>query len=158
MSDDEDDYMDDGIEELDGEIDSDEDSDTESQLGDDAAEDDAAAMAAIAAAKAKEDSILKMSNKIQKIEIISRDKCKTSNRICKSEVANILSIRTQQIAKSGTHFYEGDATHDPFIIAKGEFIAKRCPLKLRRIVKETFDTQYVEEWDVNTMAHPMIDM
>jgi hypothetical protein len=160
MSDEEDDYMDDGVEDLDGDIESDYDSDSDSQLSEDAAAaaEEETAIAAIAAAKAKEDPILRMSNKVLNIVIIDHQDCKTSNRICKSEVANIISIRTQQIAKSGTHYSQGEPTHDSFIIAKKEFLERRCPLKLRRIVKETIDTQYVEEWDVNIMAHPMIDM
>ncbi|NBQ43951.1 MAG: hypothetical protein EBU23_16185, partial [Mycobacteriaceae bacterium] len=101
----------------------------------------------------KVDPILRMSNKPRLVRVVKPEDRVTDNRLHKTEAAQIIAMRAQQIAKYGTHFTDGGSLHDPVMIAFKELLDRRCPLTLRRhIGTGPSGEPIVEEWDVRTMT------
>jgi DNA-directed RNA polymerase subunit K/omega len=109
--------------------------------------------------KTKVDPILKFSNEIRTIIVVADEDRITSSRVTKSEAANLIATRAQQIAANATNYAEKNISHDPVKIAYNELKCRRCPLKIRRSLGVNAEgVQYVEDWDPNSMAHPQIDL
>lgn len=103
----------------------------------------------------KVDPILRMSNKPRLVRVVKPEDRVTDNRLHKTEAAQIIAMRAQQIAKYGTHFTDGGSLHDPVMIAFKELLDRRCPLTLRRhIGTGPSGEPIVEEWVVRTMTLP----
>jgi hypothetical protein len=96
----------------------------------------------------------------RKIIVIDPDKRKTSNYITKAEMTELTSIRATQISSRVNAMVDIGNLNDPIKIAQLEFNLRRCPLILRRTVKEVYDKNtntlitYVEDFDVNEMKRP----
>lgn len=103
----------------------------------------------------KVDPILRMSNKPRLVRVVNPEDRVTDNRLHKTEYAQIIAQRAQQIAEYGTHFTDGGTLHDPVMIAVKELLDRRCPLTLRRLIGTgPSGEQIVEEWAVRTMTLP----
>ncbi len=90
---------------------------------------------------------------------------KTSNRISKVELVEVIGIRAGQISNRATVFVDinlkgGTMVDDPIVIAKMEIAQRKCPLNLRRCVKQStnrktgYVTEWVEDFKVNDMIYP----
>ena len=84
----------------------------------------------------------------------------TDNRLHKSEAAQVLAMRAQQIAKTARVFGgvgpEGPL-RDPYALAYRELYARQCPLVLRRQVGVGAAGEViVEEWSVREMSLPLL--
>jgi|SRR3989344_1308125 len=94
------------------------------------------------------------------VVVIAPEHRKTSNMITKTEMTEIISIRADQISNNANVMVPVDGLDNPIAMAKKEFNMRRCPLKLRRVVKKAYDrhrnmqVKYVEDWDVNKMSRP----
>lgn len=110
-----------------------------------------------AASSARADPLLRAANRPRTARLIPPDERRTDNRLSLNEVAQIVSMRAEQIARSSTTFCE-TASHDPAQRALDELRARRCPLKLRRCVGATDSEIFYEEWEINEMTFPMIPM
>jgi DNA-directed RNA polymerase subunit K/omega len=97
--------------------------------------------------------------------IIDPKNRKTSNMISKVELVEAIGIRAGQISQRATVFVDinrKDKTmvDDPIAIAKMEIAQRRCPLVLRRVVKQATNrktghvTEWVEDFAVNDMIYP----
>lgn len=104
------------------------------------------------------DPVLKASNKVQTIRVVSGDDRVTSNRLTKFEVSRILSIRAQQISDTPIIYARLEGERDPVKIAYAELLQRRCPLLLRRTISDSGGTVTVEQWDPNEMSLPMVNI
>jgi DNA-directed RNA polymerase subunit K/omega len=104
--------------------------------------------------KTKVDPILRMSNAPRRIIVVPDEERVTSNWVCKSEAAYLIAMRAEQIANFSTNYVENDLK-DPMLIAFKEFLERRCPLTLRRVVATGSRGElYVEKWNTRVMVHP----
>jgi DNA-directed RNA polymerase subunit K/omega len=109
-------------------------------------------------AAAVEDPILFESNMTRKTIIVAPNKRITSNRLTGYEASNMVAMRSQQIAKCGTHFADDTDEHDPVNLAAKELLTRRCPLLLHRQVGTTVGgDNIIEEWDPKTMVLPSLE-
>lgn len=100
----------------------------------------------------------------KKVIEIAPGRRKTSNYLTRFEMAELLSIRTQQISEGSIDFVEDrkllEGITDPKKIAELEFSLRRCPLRLRRFigVKKIDGVlhEYIEYFDVNLMMRPAL--
>ena len=107
----------------------------------------------------KIDPVLRESNKSQIVRIVKPDDRVTDNRLHKSEAALAIAMRAQQIAKYGTHFIDGGIIHDPVELAHKEFLSRRSPFILRRIIGYGPNGEsIVEEWPIREMTLPSLEM
>jgi hypothetical protein len=182
MSDDEGPAVDDGVDDADI-IDLDSDSDLESDEGErsegsggeDSEEEDGeedageAGPAASGAARAarrpvggRPDPLSRESNTPVRVIVVPEGERITSDRVCLTEAAELLAVRAEQIARTGTHFAlklrKEDARDsvDAAEIARAELLERRCPLLLRRVVlvRDPHGNTVVEDWDPNLMSLP----
>lgn len=95
------------------------------------------------------------SNKAVTAIIVHPDERVTDHCLRRTEAAEILAMRAQEISKFGKSFVDPAGLHDPVAIAYKELFERRCPLLLRRFVGSGPAGEPVyEEWDPNTMTHP----
>lgn len=111
------------------------------------------------------DPLLRESNRPRAVRIVPENERQTSDFLQKTEAAQIIAMRAQQIATRATQFSSGASPgasseggagaplHDPVAIAFQELFERRCPLLLRREVGIENGVRLVEEWDPNVMAH-----
>jgi DNA-directed RNA polymerase subunit K/omega len=92
--------------------------------------------------------------------VISPENRRTSNRLSKYEMTEIVSIRAQQIAEYNNPMIDIGILDDPIEIAKKELMMRKCPLMLRRVVGEKevdgLIHQFCEDWDPNTMTFTVV--
>lgn len=145
------------------------DSDTASIIlpGDEAAIDEETEEATSVEPKEEIKSYTATKNQIHKtIIVVSAGKRRTGNIITKPELVEAIGIRAAQIAQKPTVFVDINAKNgakidDPITMAKMEIAQRRCPLVLRRTVKTYVDkktghvTEWVEDWNVNSMILPL---
>ena len=160
MSDDEYEYDDDGA--------ASDASDTADVAGVAALDDDAASDASDASDAAEEeaplraarvDPVTRDANEPVRVIVVPADERQTDNRLHKSEAAQVLAVRAQQIAKSAKCFIAGGPRElrDPYAIAFRELYDRCCPLILRRQVgMGAGGTIIVEEWVVREMTLPLL--
>jgi hypothetical protein len=161
MSDGEDDYAadaefgDDDIDEAPAA--DDDDDDDEGDGGDDASTAASVTSAAVESA-ARVDPILRISNRHRTVRIVAPDERVTDNRLQQTEVAYILAMRAEQIARHATCFVP-TTSHSAIELAYRELYERRCPLLLRRQVGATVGGDLiVEEWNVREMALPLVEL
>ncbi len=105
--------------------------------------------------KEEVDPMLRISNKSQCMHIVNEDERITSNCLQKSEMAYIISIRAEQIAKHSLAFVDTTGLHSAIDIAKKELYNRKCPLILRRLVGCNIQNEpIIEEWCVREMGFP----
>jgi hypothetical protein len=104
------------------------------------------------------DPILRASNTPRRVVVIPAAERRTDNRLHKTEAAQVVALRATQIDKTGTCFAAAP-TSDPVARAMAELLARQCPLILQRAVGTGPGGElYVEEWRVNEMSLPPLDM
>ena len=87
--------------------------------------------------------------------VVAPDERTTDNVLRRTEAAQVLAMRAQEIAQFATSFVDHEGLHDPVAIAFKELYARRCPLKVRRAVGVgPAQEQLYEEWAVNEMTLP----
>ena len=105
--------------------------------------------------KIKNNSVLQKSNTPRTIIVVNESDKKTDNRLQRTELSNIISMRSEQIATYGTHFASLPISKHVDEIAIKELYERKCPLMLRRSVGFGSNGEtIVEIWDVNTMTLP----
>lgn len=95
----------------------------------------------------------------EKITIkINNDKRLTTNMLTAYEQTEIISNRIEQICNGSEVFVDVKDLTTATEMAKRELFARRCPLKIHRVMGVTYDRdrrkilEYVEEWDPNEMT------
>ncbi len=97
----------------------------------------------------------KRSNRPSVAVIVAPDERTTDNVLRRTEAAQVLAMRAQEISQFATSFVDHVGLHDPVAIAFKELLARRCPLKVRRAVGVgPAQEQLYEEWRVNEMTLP----
>lgn len=90
----------------------------------------------------------------KKIVIVPNNKRKTSNLITEFEKARLINLMAQLSENEGLDFLKDEERKkfdNSIDIAKYQlFVLKKCPFKIRRLVNETSDTIYYEEWNPST--------
>ena len=109
---------------------------------------------------ARGDPTVRDANTPVRVLVVPAGERVTDNRLHKSEAAQVLAMRAQQIAKTGRVFGgvgpEGPL-RDPYALAYRELYARQCPLVLRRQVGVGAAGEViVEEWSVREMTLPML--
>ena len=105
--------------------------------------------------KIKINPVIQKSTSTRTIIIVPEHEKRSDNRLHQSELSNILSMRSEQIAQHGTKFVDTDGITDVYQIAIKEVFSRKCPLKLRRTIGIGFSGEIIaEEWDINTMSLP----
>lgn len=105
--------------------------------------------------KIKNNTVLPKSNTPRTIIVIAEHNKKTDNRLHRSELSNIISMRSAQIDTYGTHFASHPVDKKVDEIAIKELYERKCPLMLRRVVGYGLNGEIIAEiWDVNTMTLP----
>lgn len=95
------------------------------------------------------------SNRSGAAVIVAPEERTTDNVLRRTEAAQVLAMRAQEIAQYATSFVDHAGLHDPVAIAFKELLARRCPLKVRRAVGVgPAQEQLYEEWRVNEMTLP----
>ena len=104
----------------------------------------------------KVDPVTRDANAPVQVIVVPASERITDNRLHKSEAAQVLAMRAQQIAKNAKTFIEGaHGLREPYAIAYRELFDRKCPLILRRQVGTgTNGAVIVEEWLVREMALP----
>lgn len=106
-------------------------------------------------ARPSADPPAKRSNKSAVVVLVPPDERLTDNVLRRTEAAQVLAMRAQQIAQFATSFVDHEGLHDPVAIAFKELFARRCPLSVRRAVGVgPAQEQLFEEWRVNEMTLP----
>jgi hypothetical protein len=126
--------------------------------GETAEEDEESALSKPAAvSKVRVDPILRASNTHRRVVVVPDNERITSNVLKITECARAIAIRAQQIETSPIMFTDPAGETDSVALAKAELLARRSPLKLRRIVgRGTDGAVYVEDWRVNEMTLPPV--
>lgn len=89
------------------------------------------------------------------IHIIAKEKRRTSEILDPNgELANVLLTRVQQIENGEPALIDTANLKSAREIAKHELLAKRTPIKVRRIVREKGNEKWVEEWEISEMVIP----
>jgi len=106
----------------------------------------------------KADPVTRDANTPVQVIVVPASERITDNRLHKSEAAQVLAMRAQQIAKNAKTFIEGaHGLRDPYAIAYRELFDRKCPIILRRQVGTgTNGAVIVEEWLVREMALPLL--
>ena len=109
---------------------------------------------------ARGDPTVRDANTPVRVLVVPAGERVTDNRLHKSEAAQVLAMRAQQIAKTARVFGgvgpEGPL-RDPYALAYRELYARQCPLVLRRQVGVGAAGEViVEEWSVREMTLPML--
>ena len=106
----------------------------------------------------KNDTVLKISNSPVTVYVVPPDERQTSNRLQISEAALIVAMRAEQISRGSAYFVDSKGLHSPESIAVKELIERKCPLILRRIVKDSshLGKKKVEDWNVREMTIPQL--
>lgn len=105
--------------------------------------------------KIKINTVLQKSNTPRTIIVVPDHKKQTDHRLHRSELSNIISMRTAEIDTYGTHFASLPVGLKADDIAIKELYERRCPLMVERIIGYGLNGEtIVEIWDVNTMTLP----
>ena len=105
--------------------------------------------------KIKINPVIQKSTSTRTIIIVPEHEKRSDNRLQQSELSNILSMRSEQIAQHGTKFVDTDGITDVYQIAIKEVFSRKCPLKLRRTIGLGPNGEIIaEDWDINTMSLP----
>jgi len=109
---------------------------------------------------ARGDPTVRDANTPVRVIVVPTSERVTDNRLHKSEAAQVLAMRAQQIAKTARVFGgvgpEGPL-RDPYALAYRELYARQCPLILRRQVGVGAAGEViVEEWSVREMSLPLL--
>jgi hypothetical protein len=110
---------------------------------------------------ARADPVTTGANRSVRAIIVPPEEHITSDWLQQSEASYIISMRAQQIERTGTHFASSAPVMqtDAVEIARRELLERRCPLMLRRQVGWTSTgDQIFEEKDPNLMAHPQLPL
>lgn len=78
----------------------------------------------------------------------------TSNVITLYEMTEAIGLRTTAIEKGSPVYTDVEGLHSPQKRARKEFLDRKNPLKIHRIVMEKDGIRYVEEWKVREMTYP----
>jgi hypothetical protein len=126
--------------------------------GEAAEEDEEPSLAKPAAtSKLRVDPILRVANTHRRIVIVPDDERITSNVLKIPEAARAIAIRAKQIETFPVMFADAPGVTDPVELAKIELLARRSPLRLRRIVgRGPGGEVYVEEWKMAELTIPPI--
>lgn len=109
--------------------------------------------------RARLDGVIKASNRPIRTIIVPAHERITDNRLHKSEAADIIAMRAQQIAASAMSFEDTsrDPARESYIKAYKELYQRRCPLILRRQIGWGSEGEkIIEEWNVREMTLPLI--
>ena len=96
------------------------------------------------------------------IVIVDPMKRRTSDVMTMFELTEAVSIRATQLASRPISTTDISGLDNPINMAKKEIADGKCPLVLRRVVGVEFDKknnrmiEYIECWNVNTMAKPVM--
>ena len=105
--------------------------------------------------KIKNNTVLPKSNTSRTVIVIAEHNKKTDNRLHRSELSNIISMRSAQIDTYGTHFASHPVDKKVDEIAIKELYERKCPLMLKRVVGYGPNGEIIAEiWDINTMTLP----
>lgn len=77
----------------------------------------------------------------------------TSRYMTLKELARVIGIRADQVDNGAPLYIESKST-SVIQMAAEEIIAGRCPLKIRRYLKDTPREAYCEEWSLHEMLLP----
>lgn len=101
------------------------------------------------------DHLARENNRHRAIIVVAPEDRVTDHRLQKTEAANVIAKRAEQIATAATCFVKGSRQRDPVALAVEELLARRCPLIVQRVVDTGPDgSLIVEEWPVREMALP----
>ena len=97
---------------------------------------------------------------IKNVVVVAPEKRRTSHIINHTEMTELISIRSGQIAQRNNVMTNVEGYDDPIKMAKKELNDGKCPLTLRRKVGESMSgnelTEYFEYWDVNLMVKAVV--